>query len=168
MFGQTAVTPSVVPAHEQARPVAAPAADTAVERAAEAIWVAGQRASWSSLAVVPAETGLPVAALARAVAAVGSAQRGETVDLLDLRGRTLADSRRMAEALADTSERYRRVAAIDCPLGSQTALLLASSADAALLVVVRDRTSLDSARRIVELLGLPRFVGAVILEPVKK
>ncbi len=168
MFGQTAITHGAVAAGEAARPMAAPAAETAVDRAAEAVWVAGQRKAWSSLVLVPTEPGLPVAPLARAVAAVGSAQRGEPVELLDLRGRPLADSRPFAETLADAGERYRRVAALDCPLESQTARLLATSADAAVLVVVKERTSLAAARRVLDLLGLPRFLGAVVLDPVRR
>lgn len=147
------------------RAAAAPAAgDVALERAAEAVWVAAQRSNWSSLVIVPAEPGLSVVSLARAVAAVGSAQRGEPVDGLDLRGVPVAESRPHAERLADRSRPYHRVALLDPPLESQAAVLLAGSADAAVLVVERDRTPVEQAERVIELLGRERFIGAVILE----
>ena len=73
------------------------ATEAALGRAAEAIWVAAQKASWSSLVLVPAEPSLSTAALAAAVAAVGSVQRGEPVERLDLEGLPLARSRSVAE-----------------------------------------------------------------------
>jgi hypothetical protein len=140
-----------------------PAADPAIVRAAEAIWVAAQRKVWSSLVIVPAQPDLVTGPIAQAVAAVGSAQRGEPVESLDLEGLALADSRAQAEKLADGARPCRYVAAIDCPLDSPTALLLSSSATAAVLVVERDRTTLAAAERILELVGSARFVGAVVL-----
>jgi len=131
--------------------------------AAEAIWVRTQKSPWSSLVVVPAGPGLPTAAVAEALAAVGTAQRGEAVDSRDLRGVGLADSRPLVEMLADRGRPYQKVAAVDCPLDSQAALLLTSSADAAILVVQRDRTKLASARRVMDLVGPSRFVGAVLV-----
>ena len=138
------------------------------ERAAEAVWVAAQRSGWSSLVIVPAEAGLGVVPLARALAVVGSAQRGEAVDGLDLRGVPLSDSRPHAERLADRSRPFRRVALVDCPLDSPAALLLATSADATLLVVERDHTTLEAARRVLERVGAQRFVGAVVIEPAHR
>ena len=148
--------------------VSTPAGEAGLERAAESVWVAAQKAGWSSLVIVPAEAGISAVALARAVAAVGSAQRGEPVDGLDLRGLPLAESRAHAERLADRSRTFRRVALLDCPLDSQAALLLAQNADAALLVVERDHTTMETARRVIEKLGQDRFVGAVIVEPAKR
>jgi hypothetical protein len=113
--------------------------------------------------VVPAGPGLPTAAIAQALASVGSAQRGEPVASHDLRGAGLADSRPLVEMLADRSRRSHHVAALDCPLESQAALLLSSAADAAVLVVQRDRTKLASARRVLDLVGPTRFVGAVLV-----
>jgi hypothetical protein len=144
-------------------PESASAAELA--RAAEGIWVATQRAAWSSLVVVPAVTGLPAAEIAGALAAAGTLQRGEPVENLDLRGFPLARSRPMVEALADSSRPFCRVAAVDCPLDSQTAVLLASSAGAAILLVERETTGVEAARRVLELVGQTRFLGAVVLEP---
>lgn len=159
LAGDTAVTKAAV---------AQPGEAAGFERAAEAVWVAAQRSSWSSLVIVPAEPGLGVVPLARALAAVGSAQRGEAVDGLDLRGVPLADSRAHVERLADRSRPYRRVALVDCPLESQAALLLATSADAAVLVVERERTTLEAAQSVIERVGAERFVGAVVIEPVRR
>lgn len=133
--------------------------------AAEAIWVAAQRETWASLLLVPAEPGLSTAALAEAVAEVGSAQRGERVEALDLRGLSLAGSRSAAEKLADESAPYQRVAAIDCPTDSQTALLLASAAGVSILVVELERTESAAARRVMDLVGPARFLGAVVASP---
>jgi hypothetical protein len=131
--------------------------------AAEAIWVRAQKSAWSSLVVVPAGPGLPTAAIAEAVAAVGTAQRGEAVGSRDLRDVSLADSQPLVETLGDRGRRYHHVVAVDCPLDNQAALLLSSAADAAILVVQRDRTKLASARRVLDLVGPSRFVGAVLV-----
>ena len=127
--------------------------------------MAAQKHNWSSLVMVPAEASLVTVPIARAVAAAASIQRGEAVEFLDLRGLGLADSRPLAERLADNGKPYRHVAAVSCPLDSQTALLLSSSADAAILVLEQDRTPLAAARRVMELVGPSRFVGAVVLAP---
>jgi hypothetical protein len=151
-----------------ARVAVAPAGEAGLERAAEAVWVAAQGTRWSSLVIVPAETGISAVALARAVAAVGSAQRGEPVDGIDLRGLPLSESRAHVERLADRSQPFRRVALLDCPLDSQAALLLAQSADAAVLVVERERTPLETARKVIAKLGQERFVGVVVAEPPRR
>lgn len=147
------------------KPASEPVFAPELARAAEGIWVAAQKAAWSSLVVVPAGTGLPAAEIARAVAAAGTLQRGEPVEILDLRGLSLGGSRTTAETLADSSHPFRRVAAVDCPLDSQTAVLLASSAGAAVLIVEKETTSVEAARRVMELVGEARFLGAVVLEP---
>lgn len=136
----------------------------ALARAAEAIWVAAQRTPWSSLVLVPADRDQSTAALALAVAAAGSAQRGEPVEGLDLAGLSLAQSRPVADSLAEGGRPYRRVAAVDCPLASQTALLLASAAGSAVLVVAEGRTAMADARHLIELIGPRRFLGAVLLK----
>jgi hypothetical protein len=102
--------------------------------------------------------------LAQAVAAAGSTQRGEPVEGLDLGGLSLAQSRPVADKLKGGGSPYQRVAAIDCPLVSQTALLLASAAGRAILVLTEGQTTLASARRLIELIGAPRFLGAVVLK----
>jgi hypothetical protein len=132
-------------------------------RAAEAVWVAAQQAPWASLALIPAETGLSVSELARAVAAVGSAQRGEPVEVVDAQSTPLAGSRSLAERVAAPGPPFSRVVAVDCPLGDQTGLLLARSAGAAVLVLALERTPVAEARRVLELVGPARFVGAVTL-----
>lgn len=133
-------------------------------RAAEAVWVAAQQASWASLVLIPAEPGLSVRALACAVAAAGSAQRGEPVEVVNAQDLPLAGSRPLAEKLAAPDPLFRRVVAVDCPLEVQAALLLARSAGAAVLVLVMDRTPVATARRVLELVGPARFVGAVTLD----
>jgi hypothetical protein len=138
----------------------------ALRRAAEAVWVAAQKgAPWASLAVLPAEPGLRTGALARAVAEVGSVQRGEPVEYLDLQSINLAASRPLAETLADESRHFQRVVALGCPSDDRVADLLASSAAAAVLIVERDATRLAAARRVLEIVGPERFLGAVVLEP---
>lgn len=142
-----------------------PLPSEAVRRAAEAIWVASQKgAPWATLALVPAEPGLRTDALARAVADVGTEQRGEPVDFLDLRDVTLANSRSLVETLA-LAAAFRHVVALGCPTDNRAAELLATAAAAVVLVVEREATRLDAARRVVEAVGPDRFLGAVVVEP---
>jgi hypothetical protein len=147
---------------------AAPDRAEALRRAAEAVWVASQKgAAWSSLALLPAEPGLRTDDLARAVAEVGSAQRGEPVEYLDLQSATLAASRPLAETLSDESRPFQRVVALGCPADDRVAELLANSAAAAVLIVEREATRVAAARRVLEIVGPERFLGAVVLEPAR-
>jgi hypothetical protein len=141
----------------------AKSAPLTLDRAAEAVWVAARQRTWSSLVVVPAEPGLGAGPLARAVAAAASTQRGETVEYLDLRGVALGASRPLADRLAEDGKPYRVVAAVACPLDDRMAQLLSSSADAAILLLEQGATALAAARRVVELVGPSRFLGAVVL-----
>jgi hypothetical protein len=150
---------------ERARAGTAPAVPNSLAEAAEAVWVVAQRSTWTSLVLVPADATLSTGPLAVAVAAAASAQRGEPVEYLDLREVTLVDSRPVVDKLADKNRRWRYVAAVHCPLESQAALLLASAADAAILVIEKEQTLLRSARRILDLLGEDRFLGAVLVGP---
>lgn len=163
MASRSAAEARSVTEQEGRRRNAPAAAASPLVSAAEAIWVRAQKSPWSSLVLVPAGPGLPTAAIAEAVASVGTAQRGESVGARDLGGTGLAESRPLVEMLADRSRLYRHVVAVDCPLDSQAALLLSSAADAAILLVQRDRTRLASARRVLDLVGASRFVGAVLV-----
>lgn len=163
MATRSAAEARSVSEQEGRRRSAPAAAASPLAGAAEAIWVRAQKTRWSSLVLVPAGPGLPTAALADAVASVGTAQRGEAVSSQDLVGAALASSRPLVELLADRSRPYRHVVAVDCPLDSQAALLLSSAADAAVLVVQRDRTTLASARRVLDLVGASRFVGSILV-----
>jgi hypothetical protein len=138
--------------------------DTTIAGAAEAIWVAVQGTLWSTLAVVPAGPDLPVAEIASALAAVGSAQRGDDhlIRALDLRGRPLAGSQELVDELAAPAPGPRLVVAVDFPLESQAALMFARSASATILVVALERTRSEDAAKIVELVGESRFLGAVV------
>jgi hypothetical protein len=142
----------------------APAWDPeALRRAAEGIWVAAQKAVWSTLAIVPAEARLRTAELARAVAEVGEAQRGERVEPLDLEKATLANTRTIIESFADESRPYARVVALGCPTDERAAELLATSVAAAVLVLEQEGTRIAAARRVLEIVGEDRFLGAVLV-----
>jgi len=141
--------------------------EASIARTAEAIWVAIHDTPWSSLAVVPAEPGLPVDALAAGLARVGSTQRGQAIETRDLRGRAVADSQDVVESLAVSEPRHHTVVAVDCPLESQAGLLFARSAGAAILVLAMEHTRSDDAERVVELVGRSRFLGAVVQAPAR-
>lgn len=141
--------------------------ETSVAQAAEAVWVAVHDTPWGSLAIVPAEPGLPVGPLAEALARTGGAQRGQTIESVDLRGRALADSQELVRSLAAPQPTHRSVVAVDCPLESQAALLFSRSAGAAILVLAMERTRTDHAERVVELVGRSRFLGVVVQAPAR-
>jgi len=136
-----------------------------IVEAAEAVWVAVQGSPWPTLAVVPAEPGLSVGKLVGALAATGAAQRGQSVEALDLQGRPLANSQKVVEALAAPQPVQRSIVAVDCPLESQAGLLFARSAGAAILVVAMEHTRMEAAERILDLVGRERFLGAVVHAP---
>jgi hypothetical protein len=133
------------------------------KRAWQELWVAVQASPWTSLAIVPAVSGLSVAEVARALAEVGGEYHGRTIELIDARGLAFGGARELVERLSAPAQPHAAVAVLDCPLDSQAALLVARAASAALLVVPVGRARLADAQRVLESVGRSSFIGAVTL-----
>ena len=129
------------------------------------LWVQLVRSPWTSVAIVPASAGLEARDLASALARVGSDYRGRTVSFLDACGVSRASSRDMVQRVEKVDDRHGLVVAVDAPTSSQTALLVARAADAAVVAVGLEATALEEVRRTIELLGRDKVLGAVTVGP---
>jgi hypothetical protein len=132
-------------------------------QAYERLWVATLQSEWRTLAIVPAHRAASGREVAAALAAVGSEYRGRPVELLHAEGLQLGGCRALLERLEGLAEPHALVLSLDSPLDSQSALLVARAADAALLVVPLGATPFGQARQAIEAVGRARFLGAVTL-----
>lgn len=138
---------------------------TELRQAWERLWVASLQSPWTSLALVPAVPGVSVRGVAEALVRVGGEYRGQPVELVDAHGLRMSEARALGERVGAVRERHAFVVTLDCPLESQSALVVARAASAALLVVPVGPTPLAEARRTIETVGRPRFIGAVTFQP---
>ena len=121
---------------------------------------------WVTLAVVSAEDGARAWWLVQALeqVAVQAHQPLRTFNVLDV---TVARATAMAHALSPAKLRSagdapRYVLATDSPAINAAALGVLTACDAVLLLVQEGRTPIPGARRLVELIGRQRLIGAVL------
>lgn len=128
------------------------------------LWLATQRRTWHTLAVIPAGGGVATPRIARALAAVGSCHLGARIKLVDATTIRLAELGACLRGLADPKERPARVIlALGSVLENPPGLAVAQAADAAVLCVMLGESTLAEAERTIEEVGRARFVGSLIL-----
>ena len=129
------------------------------------LWYALQAKNWLSLAVVPSRSGSGARELARALAEVGTALRGERVLLFEAeRSDSESVVKHMVQIRNYTRDNARMVIALDAPVENPTAISLIRAADAALLAVERGASDLRNARKTIELVGPDRLLGSVLVQ----
>jgi hypothetical protein len=142
-----------------------PAAEPVPNAQWQQIWFTALRRPWSSLALVPAGPGDSALFAAEALAAVGRLHGGRAIRLVDAEEAGLTDVADILESLAAIAGREElAVVAAGCPLTEAAAIPIARAADAALLVVPLGDAHFSGARRVVDLVGRDRFIGAVTLQ----
>jgi hypothetical protein len=135
-------------------------------KAVTVLWhrVAGLR--WRTLAVVAPGNDARAWRLARALVEVAPDRPRllQAVNALDASlDRVAAVAHGLSpEKLQATSDRTRFIVAADSPLESPATIGLLSRCDAVLLILERHRTLIPEGRRILELVGRERFIGAVL------
>jgi hypothetical protein len=126
------------------------------------LWFATIRREWASLVIIPADANASSAPIAQALAEVAQLHRGDSVRLFSARGAQLgASARLIMDMTTHTTSGGLAIVALDPVVTNQAGIPLALSADAALLVVQMGASTLDAARRTIELVGKDRFVGCV-------
>jgi len=130
------------------------------------VWFAARRRPWSSLALVPAHPGTSALFVADAIAAVGRLHGQKTSKLVDAERAALPEvDDVLASVGAITGREELAVVAVACPLAQATSIPIARACDAALLVVPLGESRFADARRVMDLVGRDRFIGAVTLAP---
>jgi len=135
------------------------------------LWFAVQRLEWSSLVVMPSGPESSAFEVARALHEVGKLTMGDRLLLLDARGVKLTGTAPLILEMTNPSPvrtasdpRSERVLVlIDWVLAQPSGVPIALAADAALLCVELGKTTVDSARETIQLIGAQRFLGCVTL-----
>jgi hypothetical protein len=134
----------------------------------ERLWVEVLAKPWSSLVLVPACGDYSVGLAAEPLAAVGRDYQGGGVRAANAEHLGLRECRAFLDALGvDRQAGQRTVVSLSSPLRSQTAVVIARAADAAILVVPLDTCPLSAARETIREVGKERFIGSLVLHPPK-
>ena len=124
------------------------------------LWLHLQSRAWRTLAVVPAEAGMPAGHAARVLGAI-AAENGEAFDLFDARSTELDCAPAEVAAAAGGS---RRVLVVTRAIEEDVATVpLARAADAVLLCVSIGSTSLRAAAEVMAAIGKDRFLASLSL-----
>jgi hypothetical protein len=162
--------PSKVPDLDVTQPLSV--VPTAPAASAQALWFSLQNKPWSSLAVIPAGPGESSLAAANALYDVGALVSGGPMRLLDARMVTLASTAsfilNMTSLVAASGERrsgpgQRAVVVLASVIDQPAGIPIALTADAVVLTLVLGTTTLDAARKTVELVGADRVLGCILL-----
>jgi hypothetical protein len=139
---------------------AAPASYADLQR----LWFATARKPWTSLAIVPAESGLPADEVAEALVAVGRRHGARSVRSLSAVGAGPGDVQTVIESVrAMTGQGDYVVIAVD-PIAQNPAAMPIVGATSGVLMVVRlGATRLSSARNLVRAVGPERLLGGIVL-----
>lgn len=127
----------------------------------QSVWFQTRKRPWRSLAVVPVDDQAALDA-AKALQGVGRLAEGNQLTVVDATGLPLDGARDLLAALGGPASGGGRIIAVDSPRRTPSAIPLARTADAAVLLVNLGRTTLAQARRVMELVGPERFVGCVV------
>jgi hypothetical protein len=128
------------------------------------LWVALQKKSWRSLALVSASKGVATLPAANDLAKIAWWYTGVPTCVLDMRDLSL---RLLEHQLRDMGSQLQGGERIFIALRSSsenpTAVPLAQAADAAVLCVELGKTDARAARRTLEAVGRERFLGTLLV-----
>lgn len=128
------------------------------------LWLATQRREWRTLALLGTTKSVDTLQLVQLFAKVAWWSSGEPsciFDLRDLSLRLLQYHQREVSAQAETGARV--FIALGSPFENPTAIPMARSADAVLLVIDLGKSKFKDAQQTIKEVGHERFLGALIL-----
>jgi hypothetical protein len=136
------------------------------------LWFSLQRREWSTLVAVPADRNMSVMDFVRPLYDVGRLAMGEKLRLVDARDVKLTRTAPLILEMTgggtirpggQTGDRVLVV--IESVLSHPSGVPVALAADAALLCVQMERTSLTAAQETIQIVGAQRFLGCITLPP---
>ena len=131
----------------------------------ERLWVATRQDNWTSLAVIPSDTGVDIKQVAESMVAAGRQHGEKPVSLLNATGAELNDVRQFVDKLnAITARGEWVIVAVDPIADNPSVVPLVRAASAALLVVRLGESLLASAQAAIDTVGRSRFLGSVVLD----
>jgi hypothetical protein len=134
--------------------------------AVEELWYLLLSRRWSCLVLVSPHRTPKTLRLARDLAEFGARHRRRAIEIIDAleldmdRASTIA---RRIEAKGDLRrlDESRFIVALESPTANPSAIEVLNAADAVVLLVEKGVTAIPEARRVVEIVGRQRLVGAV-------
>jgi hypothetical protein len=162
------------------QPVASPSTAMALHRPAptelrleqasswQKIWLALQQRAWTSVALVPTGSEISEATvdIAQALCAVGLDHLRQPMSVLDVREVSLGLAETRIAELRSRVAGGERVLLVVGPVDDNPAgVPLAAAADGTILCFKLGESLVSAAKKTVDALGRPRFLGAVALRP---
>jgi hypothetical protein len=133
--------------------------------AAQLLWLATQRRTWRSLAVVAASEGTPTMEIASMLARLAWWYRGQPSSVADFRDLSL---RLVEYQLSDVASQLESatgtiVIALRSISENPTVVPVARTVDAAILCIRLRVTKIASSRKTVEAIGRDKFLGTIVV-----
>jgi hypothetical protein len=130
----------------------------------ERLWVATRQTEWTSLALIPSDSGVDIKQVAESMVAAGREHGEKPVGLLNATGAQLTDVRQLMEKLKTMTTRGEWVViGVDSIVDNPGVIPLVRAASAALLVVRLGESALAPARLAIDAVGRSRFLGSIVL-----
>ena len=128
------------------------------------LWLALQRRTWQSLAVLAASRDVPTLEAANALARIGWWYTGRPSCVLDMRDLSLRLLEHQIRSMGAQLQGGERVfVALRSLSENPTASPLAMAADAAVLCVQLGKTDIKSAKQTLATIGRDRFIGTILV-----
>jgi hypothetical protein len=135
--------------------------------AVEELWYKLLARPWSSLVVVSPDRTPKTLRLARSLAEFGTQHRRRPVEIIDGLQLDLERSAAIAQMMepeggAPRLSDPRFVVALDSPIANPIAIEVLTACDAVLILLEKGVTRIHQARKIIEIAGRERLIGAVL------
>jgi hypothetical protein len=126
------------------------------------LWYRLSSRPWTCLVVVSPDRTPNTLRLARSLAELGTQQRRGPVEMIDASVLDLDRATTIAHSLESEEGERRFVVALDSPVVNPVAIGVLTAGDAALMLLEKGVSQIPQARRIIEIAGRERFIGAVV------
>ena len=131
-------------------------------------WIRLQQTAWSTLAVVPADSGVDVHAVVKDLVEAGRQSGSRTVSSLDAAGVPAARALDIIRSFDVTSRSAQQViVACDALADNPATLAIARAVSGVLLVARLGESRLSAAKASVDAIGRERVIAGITLQPVR-
>jgi hypothetical protein len=129
------------------------------------IWLASQSRDWRTLAIVPADDGIPTLPVAELLRAISTKRRNDQIGVADLRAVQIQHTNAYLEVVRwHVWHGERVVIALRSCFENPATIPLARSADCAMLCVSVGGTRVSRAAQTIEKIGKERFLGSILVK----
>jgi hypothetical protein len=132
----------------------------------EELWYLLLSRRWSRLALVCPDRTPRTLRLARSLAEFGARHRRHPIEVIDAQELDMERASAIARRIEADEDRpqpdgSRFIVAVDSPIANPSAIEVLTATDAVVLLVQKGVTTIPEARKIIDVVGRQRLVGAV-------